>query len=46
MTTTEAARERSRKLDACKTSAVFQLIALVAVFIALPILFYTVVLSW
>jgi hypothetical protein len=43
MTGTEAARERSRKLEACKTSAVVQLITLIAVFVALPILFYAVV---
>ena len=46
MTSTEAARERSRKLEACKTSAVVQLIALIAVFVALPILFYAVVRAW
>ncbi len=46
MTSTEAAQERSRKLEPCKTSAVVQLIALIAVFVALPILFYAVVRAW
>lgn len=46
MTTADAARERSRNLESCKTSAIVQLIALIAVFIALPILFYAVVRAW
>lgn len=46
MAAIDTSRERLRRIETCRSSAAVQLIALVTVFIALPILFYAVVRAW